>query len=61
MTPQPPVVATWSRIGCNNSIDPKLSRIDVVQAVVAHRLKLAAAARLPFISPGMNLYFRLSS
>jgi hypothetical protein len=31
----------------------------VVQAVVAHRLELAAAARLPFISPGMNVYFQL--
>jgi len=46
-------------VWCKNSIDRKSSRIDVVQAVVAHRLKLAAAARLPFISPGMNVYFLL--
>jgi len=45
-------------VGCNNSIDRKSSRIDVVQAVIAHRLELAAAARLSFSSPGMNLYFQ---
>jgi hypothetical protein len=46
-------------VGCNNAINRKSSRIDVVQAVVAHRLDLAAAAWLSFISPGMNVYFQL--
>jgi Rrf2 family protein len=36
----------------------EISILDVVQAVVTHRLELAAAARLPFISSGMTLYFQ---
>ena len=46
-------------VGCKNSIGRKSSRIGVVQVSLPQPLKLAAAPRLSFISPQMNLYLQL--
>lgn len=46
-------------VGCKNSIGRKSSRIGVVQVSFPQPLELAAAPRLSFISPQMNLYLQL--